>query len=119
MSWTFFLLLPLFALILKLFYQKRKFYYIRHFVFSLHLHTFMFTVFTLMIGLLLVFPKVPPYISYPILLTIPVYSVLSIKKFYHQGFASNILKLSGILIIYNMIFWFAVGWVFLGALTFI
>ena len=79
----------------------------------------MFTVFTLMIGLLLVFPKVPPYISYPILLTIPVYSVLSLKKFYHQGFASNILKFSGILIIYNMIFWFAVGWVFLGALTLI
>jgi len=117
MSWAFFLLLPLFAIILKLFYQRKKFYYIRHFIFSIHLHTFMFTVFSVLMCLLLVFPKVPPYISYPVLLTIPIYFILALKRFYNQGTAISILKMSGISIIYNIIFWFAVGWVFLRALT--
>lgn len=43
-----FLLLPLFALILKLLYARRKRYYAEHFVFALHLHAFTFLLFTIM-----------------------------------------------------------------------
>jgi hypothetical protein len=43
-----FLLLPVFALILKVLYARRKRYYAEHFVFALHVHAFTFLLFTLM-----------------------------------------------------------------------
>jgi hypothetical protein len=46
-----FLLLPLFALILKLLYVRRRWYYAEHFIFSLHLHGFFFALFLLLLVL--------------------------------------------------------------------
>ncbi len=42
-----FLLLPIFALILKLLYLRQKRLYVGHFVFALHVHAFAFLLFTL------------------------------------------------------------------------
>jgi hypothetical protein len=44
---TMFLLLPFFALLLKMFYPRR--FYAEHFVFALHLHAFFYLVFTALI----------------------------------------------------------------------
>lgn len=41
-----FLIMPLFALILKLLYLRRKRFYVEHFVFGLHQHSFAFLLFT-------------------------------------------------------------------------
>jgi hypothetical protein len=46
-----FFLLPLFAVLMKLFYPRR--YYTEHFVFGLHLHSFLFLVFTV----IMLFPE--------------------------------------------------------------
>src|SRR5690606_36272091 len=47
-----FLLLPVFALLLKGFYLRRDWYYSEHLVFALHTHAFAFVVFTLVAVLL-------------------------------------------------------------------
>lgn len=44
-----FLLLPVFALILKGLYARRSRFYVEHFVFALHVHAFVFVLFTLML----------------------------------------------------------------------
>lgn len=44
-----FILLPLFAVILKLVFWRNRKYYIEHFVYSLHLHSFLFILFTILL----------------------------------------------------------------------
>lgn len=46
-----FFMMPLFAFILKLLYARRKRFYVEHFVFALHVHSFAFLLFTLMMVL--------------------------------------------------------------------
>jgi hypothetical protein len=46
---TMFVLLPAFALILKVLYVRRGWFYAEHFVFALHFHAFAFTVFLLLL----------------------------------------------------------------------
>lgn len=119
MSWAFFILLPLFALILKLFYIRRKQNYMRHLIFSIHIHSFIFILFTLIIGLYLLFNGNLETITSILLLTFPVYFVLALKKFYGQGIGKVIVKFFGIAMVYNVVFFFILGLVVLKALSII
>ena len=69
-----FVLLPVFALLLKLLYIRRRRYYAEHFVFALHVHAFMFVMMTLIVVL--------PWdiLNLPILLWIAVYIWLAMKR---------------------------------------
>ncbi|SHI92976.1 Protein of unknown function [Tangfeifania diversioriginum] len=119
MSWAFFLLLPVFALILWLFYFRRNQYYIRHLIFSIHVHSFIFIIFILLTIIYMIFERNTGLISLILLFTIPVYLLLALKRFYGQGVGKLLLKFAGISVIYNFIFWAAVGLVFLNALNLI
>ncbi len=44
-SWMIFLMIPTFALLLKLFYIRRKIYYVEHLIFAFHTHAFLFLLF--------------------------------------------------------------------------
>ena len=115
MSWAFFLLLPVFALILKLFYIRRRYYYIRHLLFSIHLHTFIFIIYIIIVSLHLLLPVVPAFISLILILFIPIYFVIALKRFYGQNIIKVILKFIGISMMYGILFWVIVGGVFLRA----
>lgn len=117
MSWTFFLLLPVFALLLWLFYFRRNHYFIRHLIFSIHVHSFIFIVFILLTLIYMIFEGNLGMISLILLFTIPVYLLLALKRFYGQGLGKLLLKFAGISVTYNLIFWVAVGLVFFNALN--
>lgn len=117
MSWAFFFLLPVFALILKLFYIRRKQNYIRHLLFSVHLHSFIFINLFLIIALNMIFEQFSETITLLLFTAIPVYFILALKKFYGQNIGKVIVKFLGISIFYNIIFWFAVGVVFMNVLS--
>ncbi len=119
MSWAFFLLLPVFALILQLFYLRKNYFYTRHLVFSIHLHTFIFFIFILLVSLHLLFQYVNAYLSLGLIVTIPVYFVAALKRFYGQNILKVVLKFLGITIMYSLLFWLVVGGVFLRALSII
>lgn len=74
-----FLLLPVYAAILKLLYTRRGRLYAEHFVFGLHIHTFSLLVFSLLLlaGSL---PYVPLLVLWP-----PVYAFLAMRRVYGQG----------------------------------
>jgi len=109
MSWAFFLLLPIFALILKLFYI----------IFSIHIHSFIFILFTIIVGLYLLYSGNLETFSSILLFTFPVYFVLALKNFYGQGTGKIILKFIGISLVYNVVFFVVVGIVILNALSII
>lgn len=81
-----FVLLPVFALMLKLLYFRRARYYIEHFVFALHFHAFAFVIFSiaLIIGLDWVF-LIPGIV-------LPVYLLLALRRAYAQDWIRTIIK---------------------------
>ncbi|MCF8475369.1 MAG: DUF3667 domain-containing protein [Emcibacter sp.] len=86
-----FFMLPLFAVILKIFYIGQKKYYIEHLVFSLHYHAFIFLLFT---GMLLCYHFIPisrnllPYIFW----YIPLYLWIALFTIYRQSPAKTFFK---------------------------
>jgi hypothetical protein len=81
-----FLLLPTIALILKILYFRRSRFYMEHFIFSLHWHSFLFLLLTLCIFL----PW--QWLRVTIILASPVYLLLAQRHYYQQGWIRTILK---------------------------
>ncbi|MGH7552051.1 MAG: DUF3667 domain-containing protein [Longimicrobiales bacterium] len=81
-----FLLLPIFALLLKLLYVRRGRFYAEHFVFALHLHAFTFLVFILMF--LISDARVNSFLFLGLML----YAWLAMKRVYAQGFLRTTVK---------------------------
>jgi hypothetical protein len=81
-----FVLLPVFALILKLLYVRRDRFYAEHFVFALHVHAFLF----LMFFIILVLPlgRLVPYLT----LWMLIYLWLAMKRVYRQGWFRTTVK---------------------------
>lgn len=98
-----FLMMPLFAFILKLLYVRRKRFYVEHFVFALHVHAMAFVLFT--VGML-AGPDTPlPGI---LAMWMVLYVFLAMKKVYGQGIIRTFLKFSALAGAY-MIFGMMVG----------
>jgi hypothetical protein len=81
-----FMLLPLYALLLKALYIRRGRYYAEHFVFALHVHAFFFLMFLLMI--------IVPWgrVNGLLALWMVVYMWLAMKHVYRQGWFRTTIK---------------------------
>lgn len=87
-----FFLLPIFALILKLLYRKRG-RYANHLVFSFYYFSFLFTVFSIIIGVNFIW-DIPDWIDLLIALSTFFYLCKALKRFYQQGLFVSFLKAS-------------------------
>jgi hypothetical protein len=101
-----FLLLPLYALLLALFYiRKRKdFYLVDHLVFSLNIHTFVFVVLMVCVGLAQIMSG--EMVSWAFFIAMSVYIFLAMKRFYGQGWVITTVKflfISGIYCIFFLL----------------
>lgn len=96
LSWMALILIPVLALCLKLFYWKSSYYYVEHFIFSLHGHT----VFFFLIAFTIPFAKwfSPAVLAVPLVLS-TAFVLLSMKRFYHQQWWVTILKFIGLFLI--------------------
>lgn len=90
-----FILLPVFALILKLLYIRRKVYFIDHAVFTLHVHSFFFLA-MLLYGLVSYWLHFPGIFSILIFL----YLFLAMRKVYRQGIFKTFIKMLLLLFAY-------------------
>jgi hypothetical protein len=111
-----FVLLPLFALFVGWFYNRRKYYYTQHAIFSIHFHSFYFLIFpflNLLSFLLVPDISVDTAVKSPgkfawewstpgilaLLLTF-VYLVAALKNVYRQSLWLSLLKAIAISILY-------------------
>ena len=87
-----FLLLPVFALLLKVLYLRQHRYFVEFVIFSLHFHTFGFAILalTLLLGFLLGPWGALP--SFLLMLTPPIYLLLALKNLYGQSWKLTGLK---------------------------
>lgn len=89
-----FLLMPVFALLLKLLYVRRGWYYSEHLVFALHVHAFMFAVFsaTALLFWLAQDTAVADILGSLLALSIPIYFIVALKRVYAQGWVKTLIK---------------------------
>ena len=109
-----FLVLPVFAFLLKLLYVRRRRYYGEHLVFAFHVHAFWFCCFTLVVLLGALLGAVPGFdvvreegaaggtlgwagpaadvLSLLTMVGLPVYTVLAMRRVYGQGWGKTLAK---------------------------
>lgn len=123
-----FVLLPLFALLLRILYPFAKRYYVEHLILAVHTHTFLFLSFTLLIALAGVrgwaaeqvaasWVGIPAgWLTVALWIWIPIYLLLAQKHFYRQGWFMTVFKylLTGFL--YFMMLSFALAGLMIAAL---
>ncbi|MGH6870958.1 MAG: DUF3667 domain-containing protein [Rhizomicrobium sp.] len=99
-----FLLLPLFALLLMLFYirQRGQFYFVDHLIFSLNMHSFVFVALIVAVGMAQVFD--PGWVALAALGAIGLYLLLAMKRFYMQGWAWTAIKFVCVSFLYTTFF---------------
>jgi len=97
-----FLLLPLFALILKLFYDKKKYYYGDHAIFSLHFHSAAFLLFFVIALLNKVVPAIATFLSSMELFLLIAYMTIALRNAYQQSFFLSLVKAIGLSFIYGI-----------------
>ena len=94
LSIAMFFLLPVYALILAVFYWRQKRYYIEHLVFGMHVHSFLFIIVTLMlIASLTPMGAAGQAWTQGILgLTVFAYPIIALRRFYANGWFFTLVK---------------------------
>lgn len=101
MSIAMFILIPLFALILKWFYRKRNNYFVAHLIHTLYLQSFAFFLFGFLFGLISLIPSLKQFMpSFLLILALVflIHFIFSLKTVYEQRFKNSLFK--GLLLIF-------------------
>lgn len=100
-----FILLPIFALFLNLFYvfSKRKYYYLEHFIFTLHTHSFVFLMLSLIAIVEILFKEVVIDILGFLLIWAWIYIYIAQKRFYQQNYFWTTVKFIAYSFVYFLI----------------
>jgi Protein of unknown function (DUF3667) len=104
-----FFMLPVFALLMKLLYWRRRLHYTEHLVFALHLHAFWFVA----LALAAPFSPLPAWVA---LLAVPIYGLMAMRRVYGGGWWGLLTRASVASVLYLLALLLAVAGVFLWAL---
>lgn len=99
--------IPVFSLLLWLFYYRKRRYYVEHLIFNYHFHVFAFLVAAVLLILYDLTGKGVVFQFGALLLL--VYLTIAVKRFYRQGWAKTILKVFLASIAYFFILVFVFG----------
>ncbi len=102
-----FLLLPLFALILKLVYLNKKKYYYEHLIYSFHIHSAMFlaVLFTMLLSWMIGFVyNLSELLTFFCIIYLIWYTYRSLRTFYGNTRWKTLLKMFFLFFCYNIVF---------------
>jgi len=85
-----FFMLPVFALLLALFYRKKRRFYVEHFVFSIHVHVAVFALFTVLA--LVPDAMIGGILDLALLVALAVYNVVALMRYYSDGVVLTTVK---------------------------
>lgn len=114
---VFFVLLPFFALLLKLVYIRKPFFYIDHVIFSLHFHAILFLVLDLQKLLSKILPKnSTAFVLLGVVAALSIYLFLSMRRVYNSSVVKTLIKQVLVFSVYGL--GFVLMFIALLALTF-
>ncbi|MCL1850860.1 MAG: DUF3667 domain-containing protein [Bacteroidetes bacterium] len=102
-----FLFIPLFALLLALFFWRNKYYYISHLIFTVHFHTFLWIFWSLLMLIDILTPhwKYPNWLSLLLFILPGIYFAIALHRFYKtKSRWQSVWKAILILLLYFIIF---------------
>jgi hypothetical protein len=97
-----FVLLPLFALLLKLFYSRKKYLYVNHAIFSLHFHAVVFLLFLFSAIVGKIFPALSNIFGILEIALIVLYLIVALRKAYQQSLLKSVFISFGMIILYSI-----------------
>jgi len=97
-----FLLLPIFALILKVTFRKNKKFYIEHLIYSFHFHCFLFLLLSFFMLLELAAPTNWDFINLIAIILIAWYAYRSLRVVYNRTPFRTVTKIIGMYISYSV-----------------
>jgi hypothetical protein len=97
LPWILFALMPLFAVVLRLIYIRKKNWYVDHLIYSFHLHSATFIIITLNS----ILSRINESLGGWLLLYIPVYYFLSLHKVYPQSWFKTFISGIGTGVLYT------------------
>lgn len=103
LSFSLFLLMPLFALILALILWRSKMLYVNHLIFSINFHSFIFGLGSIALILAEILPDNVADNAYYLFFGVPIYLMFGIKQFYNRKYVGAFFKMFGALFVYNFI----------------
>ena len=103
LSYVLFLLMPFFALILAMILWKSRMLYVKHLIFSINFHSFIFGISSVVMILKLIMPKSYLGIEGYLLWGIPIYLMIGIKHFYKRRYVGAFFKALGALTLYAIV----------------
>lgn len=103
LSYLLFLLMPVFALLLAILFWKSKMLYVKHLIFSINFHSFIFGSSVIILILNRILPEAITNLTYYLWLTIPVYLFLGIQRFYKRKYLTAFLKMLVAILFYCLI----------------
>ncbi len=101
-----FLLLPVFAVLMRLVYIRSKILYIKHLIFSFYFHSFIFFILLIDTLIEMVIPKGFKLYGNIILLSIPVYLFSGLKSVYGQSRWKTFIKFTLLALSHGIVFIF-------------
>ncbi|MGB5332400.1 MAG: DUF3667 domain-containing protein [Woeseiaceae bacterium] len=98
-----FVLLPMFALLMKVVYRQRL--YFDHLIFSLHLHTAAYVILAMMMPLEALASRhpIPVLIQFALLGYLLAYFVMALRRVYSSGWLTVALKSTVVLLVYGVL----------------
>lgn len=104
-AWTMFALLPVFALLMRLFFRRATPWYVRHLVFSLHLHAFAFLIFMvpILVANLLPDDRQRATAAMGAFGVIFLHGVLATRRVYGLSWGGTLLRMAGVGSVYLLV----------------
>ncbi|MEE4198146.1 MAG: DUF3667 domain-containing protein [Bacteroidales bacterium] len=103
LSYVLFLLMPFFALILAMILWKSRMLYVKHLIFSINFHSFIFGISSLLIVLLNILPESISGTIVYLWWGIPVYLMFGIRRFYKRTWVGSFFKALGAFSLYSVV----------------
>lgn len=94
LSWSMFLLMPLYAFFLWLLFRKNQRFFLGHFIFAINQHAFLFIIFIILLTINLIFPQKSIYPESWLILFYPIYVVVGSRKLYGRRWLSTTLRIT-------------------------
>jgi len=116
-SWSFFLFMPIFAFFLWISFFKTRKLFIGHLIFSLNIHSFIFTITAVVIAVNLIFKNhSTAWIGYLYFL-VPIYQVIGAKRLYHRKWINSFFKMTLVWMMYSFVW--LIGLIIIATLSFL